>query len=104
MDPTIIVAIISALATIFCQYLISHKQHEDTTNDLTTQLATVNQRIDTCNERLRAVDTMAKDMNEIKTDIAVVKNDIGWIKNNANQRNNNENRLQKTLPRVGRFR
>ena len=107
IDSTIIVAIISAAATILCQFLISHKAKLDNESSMKNELGQLATRIDNINSKLQVVDSMVTDMNLIKTDMAVVKNDIAWIKNTLNQQGRNVNaaiRLQRNVPRVGRER
>lgn len=106
IDSTIVVAAITAAATIICQFIISHKARHDNEENLKTELSQVSLRIDNINSKLSVVDTIVNDMNLIKTDMAVVKNDIGWIKNTLNYQGNTHNasRLQEIVSRVGRER
>lgn len=81
MDETIIVALITAGATIIGQHVLSKSQHDKDNAVLNERLDGIKTRLDTHNHYAERIGELADDMNEIKVDMAEIKTDMAWVKN-----------------------
>ena len=81
MDTAIIVAIITALATVLSQWLISKSQHDKDAAVLNERLEGIKTRLDTHNNYAEKIGDLADGMNDIKVDMAEIKTDVAWLKN-----------------------
>lgn len=81
MDTAIIVAAITAIATVLSQWLISKSQHDKDAAVLNERLDGIKTRLDTHNHYAEKIGDLAEDMNEIKVDMATIKTDVAWLKN-----------------------
>lgn len=81
MSDGILVACITAVATIIGQYLISKSQHDKDSAVLNERLDGIKTRLDTHNHYAERIGELADDMNEIKVDMAEIKTDMAWVKN-----------------------
>lgn len=80
MNDAIIVAIISAGATIIGQWLISKKQHEEDSKALAVELKGITDRLDVHNGYAEKIGGLADDMSAVKEDMSAIKTDISWLK------------------------
>ena len=80
MNDAIIVALISAAATILGQYLISKSQHDQDKTDLAVNLKGIIDRLDTHNGYAEKIGGLADDMNEVKVSIAEMRRDIEHLR------------------------
>ena len=81
MDTAIVVAVITALATIFSQWIISKSQHDKDAAVLNERLEGIKTRLDTHNNYAEKIGDLAEGMNDIKVDMAEIKTDVAWLKN-----------------------
>lgn len=81
MDTAIIVAIITAFATVLSQWLISKSQHDKDAAVLNERLEGIKTRLDTHNNYAEKIGDLAEGMNDIKVDMAEIKTDVAWLKN-----------------------
>ncbi len=81
MDETIIVALITAGATVIGQYLISKSQHDKDSAVLNERLDGIQNRLDTHNHYAERIGDLAEGVNDIKVDMAEIKTDVAWLKN-----------------------
>ena len=82
MSDAIVVALITAGATIIGQYLISKAQHDKDSAVLNERLEGIKNRLDTHNHYAERIGDLADGMNEIKVDMAELKTDVSWLMNN----------------------
>ena len=81
MDKTIIVALITAAATIIGQYLLSKSQHDKDNAVLNERLDGIKTRLDEHNNYASKIGGLADDMSEIKVTVSSLKTDMEWVKN-----------------------
>lgn len=81
MDTAIIVAIITALATVLSQWLISKTQHDKDAAVLNERLDGIKTRLDEHNNYASKIGGLADDMSEIKVTVSALKTDMDWVKN-----------------------
>lgn len=81
MDETIIIALITAGATVIGQYLISKSQHDKDSAVLNERLDGIKTRLDEHNNYASRIGGLADDMSEIKVDLSALKTDMAWVKN-----------------------
>lgn len=81
MNDAVIIALITAGATIIGQWLISKSQHDKDNAVLNERLEGIKTRLDTHNSYAEKIGGLADDMNEIKVDLSSLKTDMQWVKN-----------------------
>lgn len=81
MSDGILVACITAVATIIGQWLISKSQHDKDNAVLNERLDGIKTRLDTHNHYAERLGDLADGMNELKVDMAEIKTDVNWLKN-----------------------
>jgi len=88
MSDAIIVALITAVATILCQIFMSKSQHDKDVAKAEKEAAVLNERLegittrlDTHNSYAEKIGGLAEDMNEVKVTVAALKTDMDWVKN-----------------------
>ena len=81
MDNTIVIALITAAATILGQYILSKSQHDKDNAVLNERLEGIKTRLDEHNNYASKIGGLADDVNEIKVDMATLKTDMAWVKN-----------------------
>ena len=81
MNDAIIVALISAGATIGAQWLITRQQHRIEEANLNNRLTNIDNKLISHDSYGNKIDNIVTDVNSIKVDMAVVKNDVTWMKN-----------------------
>lgn len=88
MSDAIIVALITAGATILCQYLMSKSQHDKDVAKADKEAAVLNERLEGIKTRLdehnnyaSMIGGLANDMSEIKVTVSALKTDMDWVKN-----------------------
>ena len=79
MDETIIIALITAGATIIGQYLLSKAQHDKDSAVLNERLDGIKTRLDTHNGYAEKIGSLADDMAEVKADMREVTTDVKWL-------------------------
>lgn len=84
MDTAIIVAIITAFATVLSQWLISKSQHDKDSAVLNERLDGIKTRLDVHNGYAEKIGSLASDMAEFKADMREVMTDIKWLKDKTN--------------------
>ena len=88
MSDAIIVALITAGATILCQIFMSKSQHDKDVANAERESAVLNERLEGIKTRLdehnnyaSRIGGLADDMNEIKVTVSALKTDMDWVKN-----------------------
>ena len=81
MYNSIIIAIITAGATILGQWLVSKSQHDKDNAVIYERLDGIKTRLDTHNHYAERIGDLADDMNELKVDMEEIKTDVAWLKN-----------------------
>lgn len=81
MNETIMVALITATATIAGQYLLSKAQHDKDSAVLNERLEGIKTRLDEHNNYASRIGGLADDMSEIKVTVSSLKTDMEWVKN-----------------------
>ena len=81
MDETILVACITAAATIIGQWLLSKAQHDKDNAVLNERLEGIKTRLDEHNNYASRIGGLADDMSEIKVTVSSLKTDMEWVKN-----------------------
>lgn len=82
MNDAIIIALITAGATILGQYIISKAQHDKDSAVLNERLDGIKNRLDTHNHYAERIGDLADGMAEIRVDMAELKTDVAWLKDN----------------------
>lgn len=81
MNDAILIALITAGATIIGQWLIAKTQHDKDNAVLNERLDGIRVRLDEHNNYASKIGGLADDMNEIKVDLSSLKTDMQWVKN-----------------------
>ena len=80
MNDAIIIALITAGATILGQWILSKAQHDKDNAVLNERLDGIKTRLDEHNNYASKIGGLADDVNEIKVDMASLKTDVAWVK------------------------
>ena len=80
MSDAVIVALITAGATILGQWLISKSQRDKEQQELRTTLIGIQTRLDEHNNYAQKIGDLADDMNHISQSMARIETDIDWLK------------------------
>ena len=81
MSDAVIVALITAGATILGQWLISKSQRDREQQELKNTLIGIQTRLDEHNNYAQRIGGLADDMNHITQAIVRIETDIDWLKN-----------------------
>lgn len=81
MSDAIIVALITAGATILGQWLISKSQRDKEQQELRNTLIGIQTRLDEHNNYAQRIGGLAEDVNHISQAMARIETDIDWLKN-----------------------
>lgn len=80
MSDAIVIALITAGATILGQWTLSKAQHDKDSAVLNERLEGIKTRLDEHNNYASKIGGLADDVNEIKVDMASLKTDVAWVK------------------------
>lgn len=80
MNDAIIIAIITAGATIMGQWMISKAQHDKDSAVMEERLEGIRQRLDTHNSYAEKIGGLAEDVGEMKVSMAEMKKDIEYLR------------------------
>ena len=81
MSDAVIVALITAGATVLGQWLISRAQHSKEQEDLKATLVGIQTRLDEHNNYAQRIGGLAEDINQISQAMVRIETDIDWLKN-----------------------
>ena len=76
MTEAIIVALITASATVICQLILANKQRKDNETRQAVRDREIEDRLAQIEHKLDVHNGYAEKLGDIQTDIAVIKNDI----------------------------
>lgn len=80
MSEAIIVAIITAVASIICQFLIAKSQHEKDKTDLAVTLKGIEDKLTVHNEYAEKIGGLAKDIRQLSIDMTEMQKDIEYLR------------------------
>ena len=80
MSEAIIVALITAGASVICQFVIARTQHEKDKTDLAVTLKGINDRLDTHNHYAEKIGDLAEDVEKITVAMAKMEKDIEYLR------------------------
>ena len=80
MSEAIIVALITAGASVLCQFAIARSQHEKDKTDLAVTLKGINDRLDTHNHYAEKIGDLAEDMEKMTVAMAKMEKDIEYLR------------------------
>ena len=80
MSEAVLVAIITATASVICQYVIARTQHEKDKTDLAVTLKGINDRLDTHNHYAEKIGDLAEDMEKLTVAMAKMEKDIEYLR------------------------
>ncbi len=80
MSDAVMVAVITACATIIGQWFISKSQHDKDTTDLAVTLKGIEDRLDEHNNYASKIGGLADDVNKITVSMAEMKKDIEYLR------------------------
>lgn len=80
MSEAVLVAIITATASVICQYVIARTQHEKDKTDLAVTLKGINDRLDTHNHYAEKIGDLADDIEKMTVAMAKMEKDIEYLR------------------------
>ena len=80
MSDAVLVAIITATASVICQFVIASVQHEKDKTDLAVTLKGINDRLDTHNHYAEKIGNLAEDMEKVTIAMAKMEKDIEYLR------------------------
>lgn len=80
MSEAIIVAIITAVASIVCQFLIAKSQHEKDKTDLAVTLKGIEDRLDEHNSYASKIGGLAEDIGKLTISMTEMQKDIEYLR------------------------
>lgn len=80
MKEAIIIAVITAVSTVICQFIMSKSQHDKEQAVLNTKLEAITRRLDEHNNYASKIGGLAQDMNEIKLNIVSLQKDVEYLR------------------------
>ena len=80
MSEAIIVAIITASASIICQFVIAKAQHEKDKTDLAVTLKGIEDRLDLHNSYADKIGGLAEDLKHMRNDMTAMQKDIEYLR------------------------
>ena len=80
MSEAVIVALITAGASVICQFVIAKTQHDKDKTDLAVTLKGINDRLDTHNHYAEKIGNLAEDMEKVTIAMAKMEKDIEYLR------------------------
>ena len=80
MSDAVIVALITACATIIGQWVIAKSQHDKDKTDLAVTLKGIDDRLTTHNEYAEKIGGLAEDMRHLRIDMTAMQKDIEYLR------------------------
>lgn len=80
MSEAIIVAVITAIASVICQFLIAKTQHEKDKTDLAVTLKGIEDRLDLHNGYAEKIGGLAEDVEKMAVAMAKMEKDIEYLR------------------------
>ena len=80
MSEAVLVAIITATASVICQYVIARSQHEKDKTDLAVTLKGIEDRLTVHNEYAEKIGGLANDMHQLRNDMTAMQKDIEYLR------------------------
>ena len=80
MSDAVIVALITACATIIGQWCIAKAQHDKDKTDLAVTLKGIEDRLDTHNSYASKIGGLAEDVSKLTLSMAEMKKDIEYLR------------------------
>lgn len=80
MSEAVMVALITAGASILGQIIISSVQHEKDKTDLAVELKGINDRLDTHNHYAEKIGDLADDLHKMQIDMTEMQKDIEYLR------------------------
>ena len=80
MSDAIIVALITACATIVGQFLVTKAQHDKDKTDLAVTLKGIEDRLTVHNEYAEKIGGLATDMHQLRNDMTAMQKDIEYLR------------------------
>ena len=80
MSEAVLVAIITATASVICQWVIARTQHEKDKTDLAVTLKGITDRLDLHNGYAEKIGGLAEDMEKLAVAMAKMEKDIEYLR------------------------
>ena len=80
MSEAVIVALITAGASVICQFVIARTQHEKDKMELAVTLKGIEDRLTVHNEYAEKIGGLAKDMTQLSIDMTEMQKDIEYLR------------------------
>ena len=80
MSEAIIVALITAGASVLCQFVIAKAQHEKDKTDLAVTLKGIEDRLDEHNSYAAKIGGLAEDMGKLTISVTKMEKDIEYLR------------------------
>ena len=80
MSEAIIVALITAGASVLCQFAIAKSQHEKDKTDLAVTLKGIEDRLDEHNSYASKIGDLANDVHQLRNDMTAMQKDIEYLR------------------------
>lgn len=80
MSEAVIVAIITASASILCQFVIAKVQHEKDKTDLAVTLKGIEDRLDEHNSYASKIGGLAEDIGKLTISVTEMQKDIEYLR------------------------
>ena len=80
MSDAVIVALITACATIVGQFLVTKAQHDKDKTDLAVTLKGIEDRLTVHNEYAEKIGGLATDMHQLRNDMTAMQKDIEYLR------------------------
>ena len=80
MSEAVLVAIITATASVICQFVIARTQHEKDKTDLAVTLKGITDRLDLHNGYAEKIGGLADDMEKLTVAMAKMEKDIEYLR------------------------
>ena len=80
MSDAIIVALITAGATIIGQWAIAKAQHDKDATDLAVTLKGIDDRLSVHNEYAEKIGGLATDLHQLRNDVTAMQKDIEYLR------------------------
>lgn len=80
MSEAVIVALITAGASVLCQFVIARVQHEKDKTDLAVTLKGIEDRLDEHNSYASKISGLAEDMGKMTVAMAKMEKDIEYLR------------------------
>ena len=80
MSEAVIVALITAGASVICQFVIARTQHEKDKTDLAVTLKGIEDRLTAHNEYAEKIGGLAADMHQLRNNMTAMQKDIEYLR------------------------